>query len=237
MNLSLKLLLKQRNAFCCSYSFSKRYYKIPKFPPIFGNPSSTSSKREHYESVKIGDDVSMEIEFSSYSAEQMYKLAADVVHYKDFVPWCTDSKVIRHISTNCAEVELSVGFPPLIEKYTSLVTFSKPKMVKVSEKFPTNIIITQRQGTFLCYYFQSVSQESRLFHYLMSTWQFHPNADDPDTCVVHFSVIFQFRSPLYASLANLVFEEVTTNMINAFFKRARDVYGPPKFGHKSNINS
>ncbi|KRY48069.1 Coenzyme Q-binding protein COQ10 -like protein A, mitochondrial [Trichinella britovi] len=120
MNLSLKLLLKQRNAFCCSYSFSKRYYKIPKFPPIFGDPSSTSSKREHYESVKIG-----------YSAEQMYKLAADVVHYKDFVPWCTDSKVIRHISTNCAEVELSVGFPPLIEKYTSLVTFSKPKMVKV----------------------------------------------------------------------------------------------------------
>ncbi|KRZ50790.1 Coenzyme Q-binding protein COQ10 -like protein A, mitochondrial [Trichinella nativa] len=213
MNMSLKLLLKQRNAFCCSYSFSKRYYKIPKFPPIFGDPSSTSSKREHYESVKIGDDVSMEIEFSSYSAEQMYKLAADVVHYKDFVPWCTDSKVIRHISTNCAEVELSVGFPPLIEKYTSLVTFSKPKMVK------------------------SVSQESRLFHYLMSTWQFHPNADDPDTCVVHFSVIFQFRSPLYASLANLVFEEVTTNMINAFFKRARDVYGPPKFGHKSNINS
>ncbi|KRZ18824.1 Coenzyme Q-binding protein COQ10 -like protein A, mitochondrial [Trichinella zimbabwensis] len=200
MNMSLKLLLKQRNALCCSYNFSKRHFKIPKFPPIFGDASS--SKREHYETVKIG-----------YSAEQMYKLAADVVHYKDFVPWCTDSKVIRHVSTNCAEVELSVGFPPLIEKYTSLVTFSKPKMVK------------------------SVSQESRLFNHLMSMWQFHPNADDPETCVVHFSVIFEFRSPLYASLANLVFEEVTTNMINAFFKRARDVYGPPKFGHKSNINA
>ncbi|XP_003376555.1 aromatic-rich family protein [Trichinella spiralis] len=110
-----------------------------------------------------------------YSAEQMYKLAADVVHYKDFVPWCTDSKVIRHISTNCAEVELSVGFPPLIEKYTSLVTFSKPKMVK------------------------SVSQDSRLFHYLMSTWQFHPNADDPDTCVVHFSVITVFNRTSFAT--------------------------------------
>ncbi|OUC40769.1 polyketide cyclase/dehydrase [Trichinella nativa] len=146
------------------YNFSKRYYKIPKFPPIFGDPSSTSTRREYYESVKIG-----------YSAEQMYKLAADVVHYKDFVPWCTDSKVIRHISTNCAEVELSVGFPPLIEKYTSLVTFSKPKMVK------------------------SVSQESRLFHYLMSTWQFHPNADDPDTCVVHFSVITVFNKTSFAT--------------------------------------
>ncbi|KAL1238973.1 Coenzyme Q-binding protein COQ10 -like protein A, mitochondrial [Trichinella pseudospiralis] len=199
MNLSLKLLLKQRNALCCSYNFSKRHFKIPKFPPTFGDASN--SKREHYETVKIG-----------YSAEQMYRLAADVVHYKDFVPWCTDSKVIRHVSTNCAEVELSVGFPPLVEKYTSLVTFSKPKMVK------------------------SVSQESRLFNYLMSTWQFHPNADDPETCIVHFSVIFEFRSPLYASLTNLVFEEVTANMINAFFKRARDVYGPPKFGHKSNIN-
>lgn len=67
-----------------------------------------------------------------YSQEQMFDIAADVSRYKEFVPWCNDSAVIRQIPPNSFEVRLGVGFPPLSETYHSTVTLRKPGHVRVS---------------------------------------------------------------------------------------------------------
>ena len=44
---------------------------------------------------------------------------------------------------------------------------------------------------------------------------------------VEFYVDFEFRSRMLQSAIGVVFNEAVRRMVNAFRKRARDVYGPP----------
>lgn len=62
--------------------------------------------------------------------DQFYTLVADVDNYKEFVPWCVKSKVFERSSIH-ARADLEVGFPPVSEKYTSVLTLAKPNYIKV----------------------------------------------------------------------------------------------------------
>lgn len=64
--------------------------------------------------------------------EQMYDIVADVDKYKDFVPWCTSSKVTYRRAGMC-RADLEIGFPPLVERYTSSITLARPQLVKVKK--------------------------------------------------------------------------------------------------------
>ena len=52
-------------------------------------------------------------------------------------------------------------------------------------------------------------------------------APDPRGCKVDFWVDFEFRSRILQSAIGVVFNEATRRMVNAFLRRARDIYGPP----------
>ena len=65
--------------------------------------------------------------------EQMYLVVADVEKYNAFVPWCKKSSVVSR-KPGSFQCKLEIGFPPLTEKYTSLVTVAKPNLVRVSMK-------------------------------------------------------------------------------------------------------
>ena len=45
-----------------------------------------------------------------YSPEQFFAVVADVKSYKEFVPFCVDSRVVRVIDDNTMEADMSVGF-------------------------------------------------------------------------------------------------------------------------------
>ena len=68
--------------------------------------------------------------------DQMYDIVADVSKYNEFVPWCKLSscdppkKSGKHYKCH-----LTVGFGPIVEKYTSIVTVSRPHLVRVSWGF------------------------------------------------------------------------------------------------------
>ena len=66
-----------------------------------------------------------------YSPEEVYSVVADINKYKDFLPWCKESVVIKESNRHCV-ARLAVGFPPLVEKYTSFVTFQPYEMMIVS---------------------------------------------------------------------------------------------------------
>ena len=133
-----------------------------------------------------------------HSVEQMWDLVADVDRYPQFLPWCAGAKVRQRTET-LQIADMAIGFGPFREKFTSRNTLLRPEYIKVRyERGP--------------------------FRYLNNDWIFAP---DPRGCKVDFWIDFEFHSRVLQAAIGAVFHEATRHMVNAFLRRARDIYGPP----------
>jgi len=133
-----------------------------------------------------------------YRDEQLFELVADVGSYPKFLPWCVGARVRSRTETELV-ADLTIGFGPFRETFTSRVALDRPRSVRVRyERGP--------------------------FRYLNNVWTFTPDAKG---CRVDFFVEFEFRSRLLQAAIGVVFNEAVRLMVSAFLKRARDVYGPP----------
>jgi coenzyme Q-binding protein COQ10 len=133
-----------------------------------------------------------------YRPDQMFDLVADVGKYPQFLPWCVASRVRKRTESELLS-DLTIGFGPFRETFTSRVTLDRPNRVKVS-------------------------YENGPFRYLNNQWDFRAHSGGTE---VSFFVDFEFRSRLLQAAIGVVFNEAVRRMVNAFKKRARDVYGPP----------
>jgi coenzyme Q-binding protein COQ10 len=133
-----------------------------------------------------------------YRPDQLFDLVADVGKYPQFLPWCAGARVRSQTETELV-ADLTIGFGPFRETFTSRVALKRPSSAEVK-------------------------YENGPFRYLNNTWSFRP---DPRGCRVDFFVDFEFKSRLLQAAIGVVFNEAVRLMVNAFIKRARDVYGPP----------
>jgi len=133
-----------------------------------------------------------------YRPEQLFDLVADVGKYPQFLPWCVGARVRTRTDTESV-ADLTIGFGPFRESFTSRVELDRPHRVRVR-------------------------YENGPFRYLKNQWTF---SADPKGCRVDFFVDFEFRSRLLQAAIGVVFNEAVRRMVNAFIKRARDIYGPP----------
>lgn len=133
-----------------------------------------------------------------YSPEQMFDLVADVGKYPTFLPWCAGARVKSHTETQLV-ADLTIGFGPFRESFTSRVELDRPRQIQVK-------------------------YENGPFRYLNNQWTFEPN---PKGCNVKFYVDFEFKSRMLQAAIGVVFNNAVKLMVNAFLKRAREVYGAP----------
>ncbi len=138
-----------------------------------------------------------------YSPAQLFALVADVAKYPQFLPWCVAARIRSHVGNDLV-ADLTIGFGPFRESFTSRVTLQPPDATGMAAI--------------------KVEYENGPFKYLHNRWKFTPDAQG---CVVDFFVDFEFRNFVLQKAIGAVFTEAVRLMVNAFLKRARSVYGPP----------
>jgi ribosome-associated toxin RatA of RatAB toxin-antitoxin module len=132
-----------------------------------------------------------------HSASAMYKLVCDFEAYPEFLPWCSDSRLIsRSAEQICGELEVNrVGIRQRFSTCNRLVENER-------------IDILLRDGP---------------FRKLQGGWRFH--ALRSDACKVELELDFEFAGRLIDAAFGRVFNQIANTLVDAFCKRADEVYG------------
>ena len=134
---------------------------------------------------------------SSWSAEQMFDLVADVSRYAEFLPWVVATRVKSDSPTEMT-ADMLVGFNALREKFTSRVIKRRAELIEV-------------------HYLDGPMRD------LENVWHFR--ALPEGGCEVEFMVEFTFRNALFERLAGQYFDRAFRKMVAAFEQRADELYG------------
>ncbi|EKO3942401.1 SRPBCC family protein [Vibrio fluvialis] len=132
----------------------------------------------------------------SFSADQMFHLVNDVARYPEFLPGCSGSRVIEASS----------------EKMVASVDVSK---AGISKTFTTSNELNHGESIIM-------NLVDGPFRTLRGGWYFTPL--DDQACKVELKLEFEFSSKMIEMAFGKVFNELTSNMVNAFTKRAKQVY-------------
>ncbi|ASF99292.1 ubiquinone-binding protein [Vibrio anguillarum] len=132
----------------------------------------------------------------SFSAEQMFNLVNDVARYPEFLPGCSGSRVIE-------SSDLSMVASVDVSKAGISKTFTTSNVLVASEAILMNLV----DGP---------------FKVLKGGWYF--TALDEQACKVELKLEFEFSSKMVELAFGKIFNELTSNMVNAFTKRAKQVY-------------
>jgi ribosome-associated toxin RatA of RatAB toxin-antitoxin module len=163
-------------------------------------------KRSFFSLPSFGAKEFKDTKVVKFTQKEVYDLVANVENYPKFLPFVSESRIVSSRDSGNdsggteMEAQLGIRFGPMEEKYTSHVCL-----------YPTSITAT--------------SKDSSIFSELTTEWTFEP-VDDTRT-KVGFYIKFGFNNPLYAQAADLVFDKVSNQVLNAFESRCQEVYGKP----------
>jgi ribosome-associated toxin RatA of RatAB toxin-antitoxin module len=133
-----------------------------------------------------------------YSPDEMFQLVNNVGDYSAFLPWCRSSKVI---SESEAEMEASVEIAKGV----------------LNQTFTTHNSLTQGQRI-------DIALVDGPFKMLSGYWQFDALKTE-NACKVNLVLEFEFDNAMISITARPVFTQIANSLVEAFCKRAVEVYG------------
>ncbi len=135
-----------------------------------------------------------------FSADEMFSLVTDVDRYPQFLPWCDQAEIlVREQDAMTARVGMSIG--GLRQSFTTRNLHQPGRQVRMELV----------EGPF-----------SRLD----GRWDFTPVGEpDQRACKVEFRLSYDFSSGALSALVGPVFERIAGSLVDAFVKRAHQVYG------------
>jgi len=133
-----------------------------------------------------------------YSVEEMYQLVDDIESYAEFLPWCKSTDVMsRDENEVTASIEIARG--ALNKSFTTLNRMQRNKIIEMRlVKGP--------------------------FKHLEGFWRFDA-LKDASASKISLDLDFEFESKIVAFAAGSVFNQIANSMVDAFCKRAVEVYG------------
>jgi coenzyme Q-binding protein COQ10 len=132
-----------------------------------------------------------------YSATQMYALVDDVASYPKFLPWCKAASELQRTPSE-VRATLQIHKGALNAHFTTRNHLQPPAAIRIELV----------DGS---------------FRSLEGEWQFSDIVDKGSR--VHLRLQFAFANPLNAWLLEPMFEHTANTLIDAFVRRAREIYG------------
>ncbi|QBK05438.1 type II toxin-antitoxin system RatA family toxin [Hylemonella gracilis] len=137
-----------------------------------------------------------------FSPQQMFDLVTRVADYPQFLPWCDRARVIESRPDGLT-AEVGIAFSGLHQAFTTRNTHQ-------SGPDGNSVHMTLVDGPF--------SQ-------LDGHWSFTPVGGSDVHCKVELTLEYGFTNALLGKLVGPVFDKIAGTLVDAFVKRAEQVYG------------
>jgi len=134
-----------------------------------------------------------------YSAAEMFALVTDVASYPQFLPWCDRASVLDETEGGMT-ARVGISIAGLSQSFTTRNAHEKDRKV-------------------------SLKLVDGPFSKLDGHWDFHPLGNGSQrACKVDFTLRYDFDNAALAALVGPVFDKIAGSLVDAFVKRAADVY-------------
>jgi len=134
-----------------------------------------------------------------YSAEEMFGLVTDVAKYPEFLPWCDHASVLAP-EPDGMKAEIGIAFAGIHQTFTTRnqhVAGREVRMKLVDGPFSN----------------------------LDGHWKFTPLGQGGQrACKVDLELHYSFKNVALATMVGPVFDKIAGTMVDAFVKRAEQVY-------------
>lgn len=135
-----------------------------------------------------------------YSAEEMFALVTDVARYCEFLPWCDRASVIA-LEPDGMKAEIGIAFGGIHQTFTTRNTHVPGREVRMK------LVDGPFSNLDGCWKFQPLGQAGQR------------------ACKVTLELQYSFKSAALAAVVGPVFDKIAGNLVDAFVKRAEQVYG------------
>ena len=132
-----------------------------------------------------------------YTADEMYALVSDILTYPQFLPWCSGTEIL---SQEGEELSARIGF----------------SVGGVSQSFTTRNRLQSGKEI-------AMQLVDGPFSQLEGRWRFEPLGDAG--CKISLLLEYDFSSKMVGLVVGPVFNKIANTLVDAFQKRAVEVYG------------